>query len=77
MEIEGEFHNDDFKFISIKLFGCDLDPQDCANDEEISKIIFNIVLEETTPNIMAKDREGLLMKSPDTRHFFYLNPMHR
>ena len=66
MLIEGEFHDGEFNFINIKLVGCDLDRKHCANDEEISKIRFNIVLEETTPNIMAKDREGLLMKSPDT-----------
>ena len=66
MLIEGEFHHDEFKYISIKLFGCDLDPKDCANDEEIANVRFNIIFEETTPNIMAKDREGLLMKSADT-----------
>ena len=39
-------------------------------------MIYNIALSEVTPNIMAKDHDGLLMESPDTRHFFYLDPFH-
>ena len=36
MLIEGEYHNDEFKYIAIKLLGCDLDPVDCSSDEEVS-----------------------------------------
>ena len=60
----------------IALLGCSLDPRDCAPDEEIAEVSFNVIMSKTTPDVMASSKNDLLSFSFDTRHFYYLDPGH-
>ena len=77
LPIRGKYGDRKFEFIRILLEGCDLGPDECIQDDNISNQVFNFLQVSTQPNILTRHVEQEVHYSTDERNFFYLDPTHR
>ena len=43
MKLKGNFHAEDFDYISIKVKACNKDERECASDAKLSKAVFDFI----------------------------------
>ena len=74
--MHGEYGSELFEYVSLKIKGCELDPELCAPDDEVAKLKVNLIFADTLPNILleSSNSDDYVESTLDLRKFFQLNP---
>ena len=78
MRVQGGYGSQDFDYVKIAVYGCDIGDE-CMNDEEISKTTINFLSLRALPSLIDDenkkgDQDDVIVYSTDLSYFKFIDP---
>ena len=75
MQIQGSFHTKDFSYVSIKIYGCNLEGEGACVDpksDEFAQVSVEFIQTDTVVNLQNGDRSNIFQQFINSHNYFIL-----